>query len=311
MLYYSVVTEKEAKKTVLNTPHKAGFVSIIGRPNVGKSTLMNVLVGERLSIITSKAQTTRHRIFGIVSGDNFQIVYSDTPGLIRDPQYKLHESMMRFVHASLEDADVVLYLVDVREPELEDHIVARIQNAETPIILVLNKCDLSEKDVIEERILHFQNVLPSAIILPISALKKERTGEVFDLLLEKMPEHPAYYEKDELTDRSERFFAAEIIREKILMNYKQEIPYSSEVVITEFKEKPEILVIRADIYVERVTQRSILIGHNGESIKTLGIQARESLTEFFGKNIFLETHVKVEPDWRNKPHKLNHFGYNN
>ncbi len=290
------------------TPHKAGFVSIIGKPNAGKSTLMNRLVGERISIITSKAQTTRHRIFGIVSGTDFQIVYSDTPGVIQ-PRYELQKSMMRFVHASLEDADCIVLVTDIFEEYDETDVLTKIAHSELPIILLINKIDKAKENVVETKIAYWKDKLPEAIILPISALEGTNVEQVFDLLLQHMPVHPAYFDKEELTDKSERFFASEIVREKIMELYKQEVPYSSEVVVTEFKERDDMIVIHAEIYVERQTQRAIIIGDGGAAIKKLGIKSRETLVQFFGKKVFLETHVKVEPDWRSKPHKLKYFGY--
>ncbi|MCY7351162.1 MAG: GTPase Era [Cytophagaceae bacterium] len=295
------------------TPHKAGFVSIIGKPNVGKSTLMNVLVGERLSIITSKAQTTRHRIMGILNGTHngseFQLVYSDTPGIIK-PQYELHKAMMGFVHTSLDDADVILFVTDIFEQYDENDVIQKLQRiSHVPVLLLINKIDLATPEQIDAKIAHWRERFPTQAILPISALKEQNTGEVFDAIVEKLPDHPPYFPKDELTDKPERFFAAEIIREKIFLNYKKEVPYSSEVVIYSFKETDEIIRVSAEIYVERVTQRAILLGHKGESIKRLGIQSREEMERFFGKKIFLETFVKVEPDWRTKSNKLRQFGY--
>lgn len=291
--------------------HKAGFVSIVGKPNAGKSTLMNQLVGERLSVITSKAQTTRHRIFGIVSGENFQIVYSDTPGIISKPQYKLHETMVKFVYASLEDADLVLYMIDAADGKTDEGLERRLVESGLPVLALINKVDLVSKDAVEALKIHLQAALPQARIMPISALKNIGVEQLLPLMLEHLPFHPAYYDKEELTDRSERFFAAEIIRGHILQLYKQEIPYSCEVIVNEFKEKTDLLIIRADIYVERPTQKSIIIGTGGDALKKLGVASRKDLEVFFGQKVFLETRVKVEPDWRNKPHKLTHFGYSN
>jgi GTPase len=298
----------------LNSKHKAGFVSIIGKPNVGKSTLMNVLVGERLSIITSKAQTTRHRIMGILNGTydegEFQLVYSDTPGIIK-PMYKLHESMMNFVHGSLEDADVVLFVTDIFEQYDEDDVVKHLQRVKdnVPVMLLINKIDLAKPEQVEEKVAYWNERFPAFKIIPISALKEENTGKVFDTIISLLPIHPPYFAKDELTDKPERFFVAEMIREKIFLNYKKEIPYSSEVVVIAFKEQEDIIRIAAEIYVERVSQRAILIGHKGESIKKVGIQAREDMEKFFQKKVFLETFIKVEPDWRSKANKLKEFGY--
>jgi GTP-binding protein Era len=295
----------------MTTPpeHKAGFVSIIGKPNVGKSTLMNALVGEKLSIITSKAQTTRHRIMGIINGEDFQIVYSDTPGII-EPKYELHKSMMRFVQTSLEDADVVLFVTDIYEKSGEEELIARLQHIEVPLFLVLNKIDQATQEQVNERLSFWQEKINPKEVMAVSALNKFNTERILQAIQEHLPLHPPYFPKDELTDKPERFFAAEIIREKIFLNYKKEVPYSCEVVVTEFKEKEDIIVIRAEIMVERATQRAIIIGHQGEAIKKVGIQAREDMEAFFGKKIFLEQYVKVEPDWRSKTKSLDRFGYN-
>jgi GTPase len=291
-----------------NPQHRAGFVSIIGKPNVGKSTLMNRLVGEKLSIITAKAQTTRHRIMGILSSPDFQIVYSDTPGVI-SPKYELHKAMMRFVNSSLEDADVILWVTDWQEKFDENEVWERIKDVSTPILLIINKMDLDKTQQLESKIAEWQTRFPSENIIPISALKNQNLDKLFAIILAKMPLHPPYFPQDELTDRSERFFASEMIREKIFENYQQEIPYASEVIIQDFKDKEDVLVIRADILVERSTQKGILIGKKGESLKKLGIQARQELEKFFGKKIFLELFVKVEEDWRKKKNKLDFFGY--
>lgn len=298
----------------ISTPdnHRAGFISIIGKPNVGKSTLMNELVGERLSIITSKAQTTRHRIMGIVNGElegtSFQLVYSDTPGIIK-PQYELHNSMMEFVRGSLEDADVILFVTDIYEKFDEEDVIQKLRNTETPIFLIINKIDLATPEKIEEKTAHWKEVLNPTEILCISALEGIGLGELLVKVIQSMPLHPPYFPKDELTDKPERFFAAEIIREKILQNYKKEIPYSCEVVVTEFKEKDDLVVIRTEIYVERATQRAILLGHKGERIKKVGTEAREDMEKFFEKKVFLEQYIKVEPDWRLQKEKLRRFGY--
>jgi GTP-binding protein Era len=297
-----------------NTPaHKAGFVSIVGKPNVGKSTLMNVLVGERLSIITSKAQTTRHRIMGILNGTHngveFQLVYSDTPGIIK-PQYELHRSMMTSVNSSLEDADVILFVTDIFEQYDEDDVVQKLQRIDhVPVLLLINKVDLATPEQVKEKMAHWRERFPTQEILPISALKEEGTGGVFDRLVTLLPDHPPYFPKDELTDKPERFFVSEIIREKIFLNYKKEVPYSTEVVVMSFKESADIIRISTEIYVERVTQRAILLGHKGESIKRVGIQAREELERFFNKKVFLETFVKVASDWRTQANRLRQFGY--
>ncbi|MES2731543.1 MAG: GTPase Era [Bacteroidota bacterium] len=297
----------------METPtHKAGFVSIIGKPNVGKSTLMNVLVGEKLSIITSKAQTTRHRIMGILNGIHegaeFQLVYSDTPGIIK-PLYELHKSMMRFVHISLDDADVILFVTDIFEKHDEDDVIQKLKKIEAPIFLIINKIDMATEEQVQEKIVYWRDHFPTAEIIPISALKETNTVTLFNQILERLPVHPPYFPKDELTDKPERFFASEIIREKIFLNYKKEVPYSCEVIITEFKEKEDIIVIRSEILVERASQRGIIIGDQGKAIKKIGIQAREEMEKFFGKKVFLEQFVKIEPDWRNKANKLSNFGY--
>ncbi len=291
-------------------PHRAGFVSIIGKPNVGKSTLMNVMVGERLSIITSKAQTTRHRIMGMLNGDDFQIVYSDTPGIIQ-PKYELHQSMMRFVSASLEDADVILFVTDIYEKYDEEEIIKRLQHTEAKILLLINKIDQSTEAEVEEKVVYWQDKIKADRIIPISALEKFNVDQVFNSILQYLPEHPPYYAKDELTDKPERFFAAEIIREKIFLNYKKEIPYSCEVIIEEFKEDETIIRMRAEIMVERKSQKGIVIGHQGQMLKKVGTQARQEMEKFFGKQVFLELYVRVQEDWRSNPKALNKFGYNN
>jgi len=293
--------------------HKAGFISIIGKPNVGKSTLMNALVGERLSIVSSKAQTTRHRILGMLNGvlgdDEYQIVYSDTPGVLM-PKYELHKSMMAFVRSSLEDADVVLYVTDVFDSyEDLDFLTNWKDHTETPILVLINKIDLVDSEKLQVCLDYWKDIFPGKVILPISALEGVHLDQIFTHIVEKLSVHPPFFDKDELTDKPERFFASEIIREKIFLNYKKEIPYSCEVVVTSFKEEETIIRIASEIYVERVSQRAILIGHKGESIKKVGIQARAELEKFFGKHVFLEQFVKVEPDWRGKADKLRSFGY--
>ncbi len=288
---------------------KAGFVSLIGKPNAGKSTLMNALVGENLSIITSKAQTTRHRIRGIITGEDFQIVYSDTPGII-EPKYKLQESMMGFVNESLEDADVIFYVIDLFEDFNQDFIVERLKLITTPIVLVLNKIDLAKsQEQVEDILKAWGEKLKFHKMLPVSALEKFNINELVEIIKEMIPVHPAYFGADELTDKSERFITSEIIREKIFLNYKKEIPYSTEVLINSFSEEEKIIRIQADILVERATQRAIIIGHQGKAIKKVGIEARKDLEEFFGKQVFLETYVKVEEDWRRKENKLRSLGY--
>ncbi len=293
-------------------PGRAGFVSIIGKPNVGKSTLMNQLVGERLSIITSKAQTTRHRIMGILNGthngEDFQLVYSDTPGIIQ-PQYKLHESMMSFVRGSVEDADVILFVTDIFEKHDENDVIKRLKHAEAPVILLVNKIDQATQEQIDEKIAYWTENVPTELILPISALNGVNLETLFNEIITRLPYHPPYFPADEMTDKPERFFASEIIREKIFLNYKKEVPYSSEVIITSFKDKEDMIVVQAEILVERPTQRSILLGEGGKMIKKTGIMAREELERFFGRKVYLETFVKVEPDWRSKERMLKRLGY--
>ncbi len=292
--------------------HRAGFISIVGKPNVGKSTLMNQLVGEKLSIITSKAQTTRHRIMGIVNGEtpdyDFQLVYSDTPGIIK-PIYELHNAMMEFVHGTIEDGDVILFVTDIYEKYDEEDVIQKLRNAQNPIILIINKIDLASEQDVKDKIAHWESVLTPKEILTISALSGEGVSNLMDRVLSYLPVHPPYFPKDELTDKPERFFAAEIVREKIFLNYKKEVPYSCEVVITAFKESDDIIRISSEIYVERATQRAILLGHKGERIKKVGTEARLEMEKFFGKKIFLEQYIKVEPDWRMQKAKLHGFGY--
>jgi GTP-binding protein Era len=291
-------------------PHRAGFVSIIGKPNVGKSTLMNALVGERLSIVTSKAQTTRHRILGILNGDDFQLIYSDTPGIIQ-PKYELHNAMMSFVYSSLEDADVVLFVTDIYEKHDEEPVVERLRKmTDTPIILLVNKIDQANQEEVEAKLAYWKEQLPDAAeVLPISALNHFGTDGVLQLVMERLPIHPPYYPKDELTDKPERFFAAEMVREKIFKLYKKEIPYSCEVVIEEFKEEQDIIRIRGIIYVERNSQKGIVIGQGGEALKKVGTWAREEMEKFFQKKVFLEMYVKVNENWRTDPKALSRFGY--
>ncbi len=288
--------------------HKAGFVNIIGRPNVGKSTLMNALVGEKLSIITYKAQTTRHRILGIVSGDDFQIVYSDTPGIL-EPAYKLHESMMKFVEGSLEDADVFLFVAEPGERNPHEKIIEKIKTSEKPVLLLINKIDKINTEELFIETQYWQEIFPDALIIPVSALHKRNLEKVFDSILLKLPESPAYYPKDELTDKSQRFIISEIIREKIFLNYKKEVPYNTEVVVESFKEENKIIRINAIIFAVRESQKAILIGHKGSSLKKVGTEARIDIEEFVGKKVFLELNVKVEKDWRDNPDKLRRFGF--
>jgi len=290
--------------------HKAGYVNIIGNPNVGKSTLMNAFVGERLSIITSKAQTTRHRILGIVNGDDFQILFSDTPGIIK-PAYELQNSMMDFVKTAFEDADVLIYMVEVGEKELKDEaFFNKIVHAEMPVLLLLNKIDKSNQEQLEEQVALWKEKVPNAEIYPISALNNFNIDVVFNRIIELLPASPAYYPKDALTDKPERFFVNETIREKILLNYDKEIPYAVEVETEEFKEEDEIIRIKSLIMVERNSQKGIIIGHKGEAIKKVGTQARIELEKFFDKKVHIELFVKVVKDWRSNDYQLRRFGYN-
>lgn len=289
--------------------HRSGFVNILGNPNVGKSTIMNALVGEKLSIITSKAQTTRHRIMGIVNGDDFQIVYSDTPGILK-PKYKLQESMMTFVNIALSDADIILYVTDVNEKtEDETGYTGKIRESGIPLIVAINKIDLSNQQDLERIAGLWENKFPGAPIIPVSALKSFNLDILLSAIVSKLPEGAAYFPKDQLTDKYERFFASEIIREKILMNYQKEIPYSAEVEIESFKEEVSIIRIRALIHVIRDSQKGIIIGHKGEKLKKTGTEARLDMEDFFGKKVFLEMYVKVTKDWRDKPQELKRFGY--
>jgi GTP-binding protein Era len=288
---------------------KSGFVNIIGNPNVGKSTLMNALVGERLSVITAKSQTTRHRIFGIVNGDDYQIVYSDTPGLIK-PAYKLQEAMVKAARSALSDADILLYVTDVLETSDKNPDIIRIvQETDVPLLLILNKIDISNQQQVEELVEKWRGIFPKAEIYPSSALLKFNLDNLFNRILELLPEAPPYFDQDQLTDRPERFFVTEIIRGAILENYDKEIPYSVEPVVEEFKDEPDIIRIRTVIYVERDSQKGILIGHKGSALKRVGMQSRKDLEIFFGKKVFLEMFVKVADDWRNKPESLKSFGY--
>ncbi len=291
----------------MTSVHKAGYVSIVGKPNVGKSTLMNKLVGENLSIITAKAQTTRHRIMGVLSGEDFQIVYSDTPGLL-EPKYELHKTMMNYVKVSLEDADIILLVVELGE-KYNEELLARFNQVKAPIILVINKIDLSKGSQLEDKIEYWKQMISAKEIIPVSAMSGHGVDTLLTTIITNLPEHPAYYPKDNITDKSERFFASEIIREKILLNYEQEVPYSCEVGIESFKEEEKIIRIRAIIYVERDSQKGILIGKGGSSLKKVGIEARKDLEKFFDKQIFLETHVKVADNWRKQKLRLKQFGY--
>jgi len=293
------------------TPHKAGFVNIIGNPNVGKSTLMNAFVGERLSIITSKAQTTRHRILGIVNGEDFQVLFSDTPGIIK-PAYELQTQMMEFVKSAFDDADILLYMVELGEKELKDEaFFDKIRHAKIPVLLLLNKIDKGNEETLKQAVNLWQEKVPNAEIFAISALENFGVSQVFQRIVELLPESPAFYPKDQLTDKPERFFVNEAIREKILEQYKKEIPYSVEIETEEFFEEEDIIRIRSVIMVERESQKGIIIGHKGQAIKWVGIEARKDLEKFFGKQIHIELFVKVNKNWRNDSNQLKRFGYQN
>ena len=290
--------------------HKAGFVNIIGNPNVGKSTLMNALVGEKLSIITPKAQTTRHRILGIVNHEEYQIVFSDTPGIIK-PAYELQASMMDFVKSALDDADILIYMVEVGETaQKNEAFFNKIINSKIPVILLLNKIDKSSQDEVAEKIAYWREKVPNSFVYIISALEKFNVDAVFYKIIELLPEAPPYYPKDQLTDKPERFFVNEKIREKILIHYKKEIPYSVEVETESFIEEETIVRIRSVIMVERDTQKGIIIGHKGTAIKRVGAEARKDLERFFEKKVFIELYVKVNKDWRSDSNQLKRFGYN-
>ena len=288
--------------------HKAGFVSIIGKPNVGKSTLMNRMLGEKLSIVSPKAQTTRHRIKGILNGEDFQIVFSDTPGII-EPHYLLHDKMMEFVTASLADADAVLFITDLTETYMDEQMMQRLTAIKIPVIVVINKVDISSQDEINKLVHGWKKKLNPRAVIPVSAMTDFNTDKIKETILEMLPEAPAFFPKDDLSDQSERFFVAEIIREKIFLNYEKEIPYSTEVGIEEFKEEKDIIRIRAIIFVERDSQKGIIIGNKGESIKRVGTQARKDIESFLGKKVFLDLFVKVEKEWRKNEIKLKRFGY--
>jgi GTP-binding protein Era len=289
--------------------HKAGFVNIIGNPNVGKSTLMNALVGEKLSIVTPKAQTTRHRILGIVNEEDYQIVFSDTPGIL-NPAYELQESMMDFVKSAFDDADVIIYMVEVGETQIKnEQFLRRIKHSKVPVILLLNKIDLSNPKEVEERIQFWRDLVPNSFVYVISALEKFNVESVFYKIIELLPESPPFYPKDQLTDKPERFFVNEKIREKILTHYKKEIPYSVEVETESFVEEENIVRIRSVIMVERDTQKGIIIGHKGKAIKRVGAEARKDLEIFFDKKVYLELFVKVNKNWRSNKNQLKRFGY--
>ena len=292
-----------------NKKHRAGFVNIIGNPNVGKSTLMNALVGEKLSIVTAKAQTTRHRIMGIVNGDDYQIVYSDTPGILK-PNYRLPQSMMNFVETAIGDADIILYVTDtIEKGDKNEEWISKLKNIQCPIILVINKIDISSQEQVLELMGWWKEQLPQAIIYPASAQEKFNLDNIFDAIVANLPYAPAWYDKDVFTDKNLRFFASEIVREKIFLNYKEEIPYSCEVVVEEFKEGAERYDISAVIYVMRDTQKGIIIGKGGQSLKKVGTQARIDMEDFFQKKVFLSLYVKVDPDWRESKKELRKFGY--
>ena len=289
--------------------HKSGFVNIVGNPNVGKSTLMNAMVGEKLSIITSKMQTTRHRIKGIVNGDDFQVVYSDTPGILK-PVYKLQESMLGFVDTALIDADILLYVTDMVEDFTKNaDYFEKVKTAEVPVIVLINKIDLSNQEKLVALVEKWRDLMPKAEVIPISAKEKFNLDYVFKRILANLPEGQPFFPKDELTDRNERFFAQEIIREKILLFYDKEIPYSVEVEVESFKDEPELLSIMAVIHVARETQKGIIIGHQGKALKKVGTEARLDMEEFFGKKVFVQLFVKVAKDWRDKESQLRNFGY--
>ena len=289
--------------------HRAGFVNIIGNPNVGKSTLMNALVGEKLSIVTAKAQTTRHRIMGIVNGDDYQIVYSDTPGILK-PNYRLQQSMMNFVDTAIGDADIILYVTDtIEKGDKNEEYISKLQKIECPVILVINKIDISSQEQVLELMGWWKEQIPNAIIFPASAQEKFNLDNIFDAIVDNLPYAPAWYDKDVFTDKNLRFFASEIVREKIFLNYKEEIPYSCEVVVEEFKEGEERYDISAVIYVMRDTQKGIIIGKGGQSLKKVGTQARIDMEDFFQKKVFLRLFVKVDDDWRESKKELRRFGY--
>ena len=289
--------------------HRSGFVNILGNPNVGKSTIMNALVGEKLSIITPKVQTTRHRIMGIVNGEDFQIVYSDTPGIL-NPKYKLQESMMSFVNIALTDADVILYVTDVSDAvEKEGEYIGKIKSSNIPVIIAVNKIDLTNQTELEKIVESWHAIFPDSDIIPLSALKGFNLDFLLRSVLAKLPEGAPFFPKDQLTDKFERFFASEIIREKILINYQKEIPYSVEIEIESFVEEKKITNIRAVIHVSRDSQKGIIIGHRGQMLKKVGTEARLDMEDFFGRKVFLEMYVKVSKDWRNKPTMLKKFGY--
>lgn len=289
--------------------HKAGYVNIIGNPNVGKSTLMNAIVGEKLSIITSKAQTTRHRILGIVNGEDFQAIFSDTPGVIK-PAYQLQNSMMDFVKSAFEDADVLIYMIEIGEKSLKDEqFFKKITQSKQPVLLVINKIDTSNQEQLDAQVDYWKQQVPNAEIWCISAKEKFRVPELFNRIVSLLPENQPYFPKDQLTDKPERFFVNETIREKILLNYSKEIPYAVEIETESFEELPNLIRIRSNIMVERATQKGIIIGHKGAALKKVGIQARKDLEAFFGKKVHIELYVKINKDWRSNVNQLKRFGY--
>jgi GTP-binding protein Era len=309
LVYTSLLVSINSHSVNIVYMHKSGFVNIVGNPNVGKSTLMNALVGERISIITSKAQTTRHRILGIVNGDDFQIVYSDTPGVLK-PNYRLQESMRKFSNSALTDADVLLYVTDVIDSnEKNADFIEKVNENPAYLILIINKIDLINQEKLEALVDKWKQLLPRAEIFPISALEKFNVTPLFNRIKELLPESPPFFDKDQLTDKPARFFVNEIIREKILLHYDKEIPYAVEVVVEQFQEEDKLIRINAVINVERDSQKGIIIGHGGKSLKKVGTDARKDLEAFFEKKVFLELYVKVEKDWRNKEMKLRGFGY--
>lgn len=289
---------------------RSGFVNIIGRPNAGKSTLMNALVGEKMAIISHKAQTTRHRILGIVNKKDLQIVFSDTPGII-DPEYGLQKSMMRFVSSAMQDADILIFLTTIgTNPNEETELLEKIKGVEAPLMVLINKIDLDQQAQIEKDVTAWRSALPEALVAPISALHDFNVDMVFDKIVELIPEHPAYYDEDALTDKPLRFFISEIVREKILLNYHQEIPYSCEVVVTDYKDEQGMIRIKAEVFVARESQKGIIIGHQGKMLKRTGTQARKDLEQYLRKKVFLELFVKVDKNWRDKDDALKKFGYN-
>ena len=288
---------------------KTGFVALVGRPNAGKSTLLNQILDRKVAIVSDKAQTTRHRIMGIVNGDDFQMVYSDTPGILK-PHYKLQEEMLKFVDTALVDADIIVYVTDMVETfDKNNDYLEKVRNVKIPVLLLINKIDTSNQQALEEKMQMWSEILPNAMIFPVSALQKFNTAEVFEKIKELLPENPPYFDKDELTDKTQRFFVQEIIREKIFLNYKKEIPYSCEVLVDEYKEGTDITRIRAIIYVSREQHKGIIIGRQGVALKKVGIEARKDIEQFIGSKVYLELLVKVQKDWRDKEQNLKFFGY--